>query len=178
MTRHWVLVTRDEDYIARFGDDPDDPATKWTIECSDPSACEGWEECPGEHGGFDPNDEDSPAFDEYEDVEIHGVPHEWRWGYGWTVPYAGCPVMGGSADDAPAEVAAAQGVGRWEVDADWDDTDCYLILVPQSTDQELPTPTTDYPGDAGVLDTMVEHGDHYAGRPELHIGFRHQGDDE
>lgn len=31
---------------------------------------------------------------------------------------------------------------------------------------ELPTPTTDYPGDAGVLDTM------------LHIGFRHQGDDE
>ena len=28
MTRHWVLVTRDEDYIARFGDDPDDPATR------------------------------------------------------------------------------------------------------------------------------------------------------
>ena len=42
----------------------------------------------------------------------------------------------------------------------------------------LPDPTADYPGDAGVLDTMVEHGDHYAGRPELHIGFRHQGDDE
>lgn len=44
--------------------------------------------------------------------------------------------------------------------------------------RDEPAPTTDHPGDAGQLDTMVEHGDHYAGRPELHIGFRHQGDDE
>jgi len=24
------------------------------------------------------------------------------------------------------------------------------------------------------LDTLVEHGDHYPTRPELHIGFRHE----
>lgn len=28
------------------------------------------------------------------------------------------------------------------------------------------------------LDTLVEHGDHYPTRPEMHIGFRHRGDDE
>ena len=28
------------------------------------------------------------------------------------------------------------------------------------------------------LDTLVEHGDHYPTRPEMHIGFRNRGDDE
>ena len=135
MTRHWVTVTRDEDYIARFGDSPHDPAIKWAIECSDPAACPGWVECPENHTGYDPEDEESPAFDQYEDVMIHGVVHEWRTGYGWTVPFDGCPVRDGGGDDA-SDIAHEKGVGRWEVYDDWDDTDCYLTVVPQSTEQE------------------------------------------
>lgn len=128
-TQHWIVVEPDTAYIEQYGDDPDDPAIKWRIECSDPAACPGWMECPENHTGYDPDDEESPAFDEYEDVMIHGVVHEWRPGYDWTVPIDGCPVRDGAADDAASEIAYRKGVGRWEVDDDWDDVDCYLTVI-------------------------------------------------
>ena len=106
----------------------------WTFECPGQPACSGWEECrdPAGHEGFDPEDEDSPAFDEYEDVEIHGVFHEWQWGYGWTVPFVGC-VVDENGCDLPYELWDREQdrykPGRWIVNDDWDDTDCTLILV-------------------------------------------------
>ena len=83
MTRHIIEVTEDG---------------AWSIECLDGNGCSGWIECDGDHAGYDPEDEASPAFDCYEDVEIHGVPHDWQWDYAWTIPYEGCVVQGANVD--------------------------------------------------------------------------------
>ena len=117
MTRHIIEVTEDG---------------AWSIECLDGNGCSGWIECDGDHAGYDPEDEASPAFDCYEDVEIHGVPHDWQWDYAWTIPYEGCVVQGANVDP-PDELYEHETVqyrpGRWVVDADWDYTDCcYLTL--------------------------------------------------
>lgn len=119
MSRHILIVDEDRE--------------GFTIECADPAHCAGWIECTGDHTGYDPEDEESPAFDEWEDVEIHGVFHDWRRGYGWTVPYPGC-VVAAEAVEAPDELwERVDGdyllkPGRWVVDDDWDDTSCYLTV--------------------------------------------------
>ena len=153
-TRHWIVVEPDTAYIEQYGDDPDDPAIKWRIECSDPAACPGWMECPENHAGYDPNVEESPAFDQYEDVMIHGVAHEWRTDYGWTVPFDGCPVQDGG-DDA-SDIAHEKGVGRWEVDDDWDDTTCYLTVIEPEEEAMTADELT-----ATLTQALDEHADWY-----------------
>lgn len=113
----------------------------FTIECLAGNGCNGWIECREPHtvGKLDATegpydcDPDMPWSDE-EEWEFHGVLHEWRWGYGWTVPYPGCVVaaQGCDAPDDLWEVVDGEHrlkPGRWLVDDDWDDTDCYLTLV-------------------------------------------------
>lgn len=109
----------------------DDPSWDWEVACTRPERCNGWEECSKDHPGMDPTDEESPAYDQYEDVEIHGILHEWQWSYGWTVPYVGCIVNSGLADlfDSVYEIARDSGPGEYRVDDDWDDGDCYLAAI-------------------------------------------------
>ena len=133
---HTFVVEPDTEYleklavIRRVTDDDREDATTWLIECSDPAACPGWVECGENHDGFDPHDEDSLAYDKYEDVTIHGVPHEWRYGYMWTVDYPGCPVQGFAIDlEPPDELPRPLRPGRWEVDTDWDGDTCILTLT-------------------------------------------------
>lgn len=72
---------------------------------------------------------DDPWCDEDEFV-FHGVPHTWRYGYGWTVPFEGCVVdANDSCVDEAYDIAREHGPGTHEVDDDWDETTCYLIWV-------------------------------------------------
>lgn len=124
-TQHWLIVARDEEYLAKHEDDPDDPARTYAIECSDPAACPGWIECLEPHPA-------APDPDEYDGdiVVMHGQEHEHRWGYGWTVDYPGCPVQGDALyGDSYLDIARTHGLGRHPIDADWDDTDVHLIAL-------------------------------------------------
>lgn len=126
MSTHYASVTVDEDHAARFPDHETEYLTR--IECSNPAACPGWQECrSGDHAGFDPDDERSPAFDEFEDVEIHGVLHDWRRGY-WTVPFKGCPVVANFDCDIYGLPSPLR-PGRWRLEVDWDDEDVYLTVA-------------------------------------------------
>ena len=121
---HYIEVTIDPD------GNPDSPYAwdRWdmsAIECSTPGGCGGWLECTLDHPGIDPYDEDSPAFDA-EEWEIHGVLHTWQ-GWTWSVPFDGCPVAEWA--DVNDLWDGVDGPGRYEVDADWDDTECYLTVV-------------------------------------------------
>lgn len=127
---HTVVVEVDQVYAARF---PELPVEyRWSLQCSDPGVCPGWTECTGDHAGFDPEDDASPAYEKWDDdVMIHGAPHEYRYGHGWTVPDPGCPVVNNASfgsTDLPDGVDMTR-PGRWEVDPDWDDTECTLALV-------------------------------------------------
>lgn len=131
---HTVVVYLDNDYLTRLAAirpvTTDDQADAYhaRIECSDPIACPGWIECFGDHTGMDPEDEDSPAFDQWEDVEMHGVEHEWQSGYGWTIDYRGCPVADRDDWDVPDGIPMDR-PGHYLVDVDWDDTYCHLTLI-------------------------------------------------
>lgn len=128
-TVHTVVVEVDQAYAARF---PElDTEYAWSLECSDPGACPGWVECTGDHTGSDPEDDTSPAYEQWDDVAIHGLPHDYRYGHGWTVPDPGCPVVNNTSFGStylPDEVDMTR-AGRWEVDPDWDDTECTLTLI-------------------------------------------------
>lgn len=107
-----------------------------SIRCN---GCSGWQECDGDHTGFDPEDEDSPAFDRYEDVEIHGESHEWKWGHSWTVPYVGCVLAGNDGwQDSAYEILRTYGPGEYAIDEDWDDTDVYIMAVSMADGSPLP----------------------------------------
>ena len=129
MSRHILHVSPDGD--------------GFEIECVAPDTCNGWIECGEPHAvdGIDANygpygcDESAPWFDE-DEWEFHGKLHTWRHGYGWTLPYPGCVVAGSGGVEAPDDLweETVDGEhrlkpGRWLVDDDWDDTDCYLALV-------------------------------------------------
>lgn len=115
-TRHWLIVERDEAYLAQHPDDPDHPALTYAIECSDVAACPGWIECMEDHSGAPEDDGDD------DEVTIHGVPHTYRYGYGWVVDYPGCPVQGAAHEgDDMVEIGRSHGPGRYELDVDWDD---------------------------------------------------------
>ena len=101
------------------------------VVCPGPKYCHGWQECDGDHTGYDPEDEESPAFDQYEDVEIHGVLHEWKCGHNWTVPYKGC-VLEGRAwpwGDNVHDILMTYGPGEYVIDEDWDDTDVFVTAA-------------------------------------------------
>lgn len=133
MSEHYAVVKLDTVYLERLAAirpvTDEDRADAWScwIECSDPASCPGWTECPESHEGFDPEDEESPAFDEYEDVMIHGVSHNWEWGWNWTVPYEGCPVKA-SDHDTPDGVVL-DGPRRYLLETEWEDEHCYLTVV-------------------------------------------------
>lgn len=130
--KHILVVELDEKYAARFPDA--DPSTLWRLECVNPVFCTGWIECRKDHDGYDPDEETSPAFDQYEDVLIHGEFHEWQYGYSWCVPLPDneCSLRGYDLEP-PAELwdreAENWKIGRWRVEAEIDDDCCTLLLV-------------------------------------------------
>lgn len=128
---HHIVITKSPDWHE------DDPCWDGEIVCVTPETCEGWQECLEDHGGADPgecpgehpDDRDAPRSehvpwcDEYE-FEFHGVVHTWQYGYGWTVPYQGCVVIGSDewsdgVSEAADEIGHAHGEGTYEVDVDW-----------------------------------------------------------
>lgn len=140
MSKHYAQVRIDYDYINRLRqagitltNDHWDGAWVCFIVCSDPSDCPGWQECDKNHQGYDPEDEDSPVYDQYEDVMIHGELHNWHdGGFGWTVEYDGCPVQGNPFLDTPDGIPLDRH-GTYLLDDDWDDADLYLTLVKEVT---------------------------------------------
>lgn len=137
-TQHYGIVYPDENYLTRLATirtvtarDRDD-AYAFRVECSAPGQCSGWQECPDSHEGMDPEDEDSPAFDQFEDVMIHGALHEWMSPHGWTVPYSGCPVEGIGSWEAPDGLDMSR-PGRYLLDVEWDESEAYLAVVEEIT---------------------------------------------
>lgn len=117
---------------------PKKPDWSFSIQCVKPESCGGWQECGQPHGSgtlsadLGPWEADPLApWGEEEEFTFHGVLHEWRYGYGWTVPYDGCPVadsLNWSNDDA-WDIARHHGVGTHVVQDEWDDTSCSLIWI-------------------------------------------------
>ena len=108
-----------------------------------PGGCHGWQECREDHAGFDPEDEESPAFDLIEDdeIEIHGVIHTWRYGWGWTVEFPGCVVAANDAvHEYAEEILQEYGPGAYLVDDDWDDSSLTLDAVGLADGSPLPEP--------------------------------------
>lgn len=138
--QHFVVVEVSQDCLEHCrragGHPPEEDVYGWRIECSDRASCAAWIECDGDHSGMDPAEEASPAYDQYEDVPIHGVPHEWRWSHGWTVAYAGCAAEGHEGLMDPPDDVALDRPGRWLVDIDWDDDECTLIPVKEVTRED------------------------------------------
>jgi hypothetical protein len=114
--------------------DPEDPeGFRYRIECQVPDSCDGWIECdkPSEFGcryADSPYDcPDDAPWSGLNEFEFHGVPHTWRDGYGWTVPFEGCIVAW--ADWEPPDEVETLPPGRYQVEDDWDDTSLYLNYV-------------------------------------------------
>lgn len=146
MSKHILVVSRDEDYLKLLAQhrelDEQDArdAYRVNIECPTPENCTGWEECRGPHtspdGFLDANDgpydcEEDVPWEGYDEFEFHGEVHTWRDSWGWTVPFPGCIV-------AAQDIEVPEGIdttrdGRWLIEDDWDDTDCYMVLVRELT---------------------------------------------
>lgn len=156
MSRHILVVEPDAAYAARFPDA--DPETRWWIECPEGNDCAGWQECREPHVVDSKDAADGPHETECrcvnglecevpwcgEDVfTFHGIEHEWRWGYGWTVPFTGC-VLAANADrfDPPDDLWQTDGtlsIGRWVVDDDWDDDLPTVTLIgPEEATDDRP----------------------------------------
>ena len=128
MSDHWLILERDEAYIAKFGEDPDHPERTYRIECSDPAACPGWIECFKGHDGV--SDDDRDRGQDGEEVMIHGEAHTYRYGYGWCVDYPGCPVQSAALDgDDHLDIARTHGLGRHPIDEEWDDEYCRITAT-------------------------------------------------
>lgn len=153
MTEHIIAISRDEKFLARLAKyrEPDEQDRKdaWQahIECTVRGGCGGWEECREPHtspdGLVDANDGPydtvcscaesesttcSPPWCGCDEFEFHGVWHEWRWGYGWTVPFEGCVLASNHDFEIPDGIDTTRDA-RWRVEDDWDDIDCYLTLI-------------------------------------------------
>lgn len=139
-TDHTIEITRDHEGLARLAkyrpitDEDRTDYYRAAITCSDPESCPGWIECREPHevegrsaeGGPWTAEEGDP-WAEQDEYEFHGVAHEWRSGYGWTVAYPGCPVAAGDWE-VPDEIDTTVD-GKYPVDADWDDDTCYLTVL-------------------------------------------------
>ncbi|MBB3040982.1 hypothetical protein [Nocardioides soli] len=142
---HHLTVVKDDDF------DPEYPHFKGTITCLVPTKCGGWQECPESHqieggpvndGPWD-SDEDAPWFEE-DYFTFHGVEHEWRYGYGWTVPFEGCCVADNdSSVDSVHDIGLENGEGTYVVDDEWDDTSCTLIVVERVSSRPAQAVTND-----------------------------------
>ncbi len=104
----------------------DDPDFDLKLTCSDPAACPGWTECIGDHSAA--TDEDVDNGIDGDEVVLHGVAHGYHYGYGWTVPFKGCPVVENDWVDEARDIARDKGPGSYRVDAEWDD-ECMTITL-------------------------------------------------
>lgn len=139
---HRLTLTKDDDF------DPEYPYFKGSIDCLVPAKCGGWQECPESHqidgepvnDGPWESDESAPWY-EQDYFTFHGVEHEWRYGYGWTVPFEGCVVAANDhASDSTHEIGVEHGEGTFLVDDEWDDTYVTLhVIEPVSLPPEAPT---------------------------------------
>lgn len=143
--KHVLTIVRGNDWM------PDEPDWDWDLTCVDFNACDGqgWWEC-GVHlahttATYKARDEgrvlldhppacDAPAPGEWNDDEdeilAHGVWHTYRYGWGWTVPYPGCVLVGhDNIADHVWEIARTEGTGTYLVIEDWDDTDVAALDV-------------------------------------------------
>lgn len=146
MSEHILVVSRDEDYVKLLAQhrEPDEQdvrdAYQVHIECPTPEHCTGWEECRGPHtspdGLLDANDgpydcEEDVPWEGQEEFEFHGELHTWCGSWGWMVPFPGCIVVA-QGIEVPGDIDTERD-GRWLIEDDWDDTDCYLVLVRELT---------------------------------------------
>lgn len=166
LAEHIIEISRDEAFLARLAKyrTPDEQdrrdAYRETITCCVAGGCGGWQVCMEPHEINGVNATDSPygtacscaeaesttcsiPWCGYDGFEFHGVWHEWRWGYAWTVPYEGCVLAEYDDYELPDGIDTTRD-GRWLVEDDWDDTDCSLMLIREVT-QTLHTrrPTSD-----------------------------------
>lgn len=148
MRGHLLVIRLDDEHQARldagehvFPEHPDDRAHG--VVCLDLAKCNGWETCSRQHickhghvcSRYDELSMDGPCPGEqdncwsgYDEFTFHGEEHVWRGSdYGWTVRYRGCVVssfdyeLDFCIDDLP--------IGQYEVEDDWDDEWCRLLLV-------------------------------------------------
>lgn len=128
---HVLTVTKSDDWHE------DQPYFDYSIECLAPEKCGGWQECVEPHevdgnsaaDGPWGSDESAPWFEEDYYV-FHDVEHEWRYGYGWTVPFEGCVVAANdSAYDYAHDIGVEHGPGRYVVDDEWDDCSVALLFA-------------------------------------------------
>ena len=149
MTAHILIIEPDPAYVARVNMyrlrdglpalDADEAADhmQWHTECPTPQHCTGWIECREPHEVDGESAEDGPydttegqPWDGHDEYEFHGVLHEWRSGFGWTVDYPGCVVAGNLFEvDLPDDIPRPLRPGRWLVDDDWDEIDMYLDVI-------------------------------------------------
>lgn len=106
----------------------------FTVECSDPTSCEGWIECLQAHEHPDRADagpwvchNDEPCC-ENDEFTFHGLTHEWNQGHGWCVPLPAeqCPVTTFADSFDKLEHLPP---GRYLVDANRDDTNLHLTAA-------------------------------------------------
>ncbi|WP_191563404.1 hypothetical protein [Janibacter melonis] len=132
ITHHAVVEVDDAGLaqLAKFRpvtDEDREEAFIWRVECSDPARCEGWQECGEDHPDA-PDDPDETGGDE--SVTLHGVEHTWHTLHGWVLRMDGCPVEANAGTWCdPPEGMPLDRPGRYLIEADWDDTDLYLLLV-------------------------------------------------
>lgn len=99
---------------------------EYAIVCPPGNGCSGWEQCGEPHEGGDEDKWRRPEGDD--EREFHGVNHTWRYGHGWTVPFTtGCIVTYNGDYELPNDYDELP-IGEYDVDDDWDDTSCNLIL--------------------------------------------------
>lgn len=126
MTKHIITISCDEQCRQ--------DACRWRVTCTVEGGCGGWMECgePHEVDGISaadgPHDCDPDApWADCDEFTFHGVDHEWRVGYGWTVDYDGCPITPWHFD-LPDGIDTTRN-GSWLVENEWDDTDCLVELI-------------------------------------------------
>lgn len=103
-----------------------------SMQCITPSGCDGWTECTEEHPF--PDDEAREMAEDDGHHAFHGVEHQYRYGYGWTVPYDGCVLAGSSewsdgVSEAASHIGEQYGEGRHAVADDWSDNLPYVERI-------------------------------------------------
>lgn len=112
-----------------------------TLDCPGFPHCTGLEECMDCRGVPDYDDASWGDTAGDEERELHGVHHEWNWGYGWVVEYEGCIVR---TRELPLyDWAVEYGPGDYlldVIDVPWDEYDAEIELLSMADGSPLPEP--------------------------------------